>query len=132
MAEAEDQGMAERRNLDQASGALLEYRIKMLEDARLHHRMTMAETAITQVQRDIEAITRITRDFSGKLDKSVAELKKKQDEDYARQHEAQIKFMTFVRAGMWIFGALGAGFGFFVAYAEPINRIFSVLASPGM
>lgn len=132
MGEAEDHGMGERRQLSQSSVELLDFRIKQLEDARLLIRMQSAETAIDQVRAEVRTIADLSRGISTKLDTAVQELGDRQDEEYQNLHGAQIKFMAFVRAGLWICGAIGAAFGFFVSFADPINRIFQALAStPG-
>lgn len=132
MSEAEDHGMGERRSLEQGALGLFEYRLKQLEDARLIHRMQSAETTISQVQAEIKSITEITRGFSGKLDTAVKQLGEKQDAEYTSLHEAQIKFMSFVRAGLWICGAIGSLFGLLVAFAQPLSKVFMALAeTPG-
>lgn len=132
MGEAEDQAMGERRSLQQGSLELYEYRLKQLEDARLTHRMQVAENAISQVQVEIKAITELTRAFSGKLDSAVQTLNEKQDAESKKHNDAQVKFMSFVKGALWIGGAIAAVLGFFVSFAEPLSKIFMVLAAtPG-
>jgi hypothetical protein len=96
-------------------------------------RMQSAEAAIDQVRAEVRTIADLSRGISNKLDSTAQELGDRQDEEYQNLHNAQIKFMAFVRAGLWICGAIGTVFGFFVSFAEPINRIFQALAStPGL
>lgn len=107
----------DRRTLSQASLELLDFRVKQLEDERMPHRMQAAETMMKQLQHDVQAIARETKEFGDRLDDAVQQL-----------GSNQLRFITIMRTGLWISGTVGALIAGTLAYAPTIQRVLAAIS----
>ena len=116
--ESEGEGMA----LNQSSVELLDYRVKQLENERMPHRISAAESMMTQLQADVRDISDANKGFGEKLETAVKAMS-----------DDQLRFMTFARTVLWLSGMVGAAVAAFITFAPTVSKMVTVVAeTPGM
>lgn len=96
------------KRLFQMSAEHIEYRLKVLEDERLPHRMQAAELVIGQLQGEVTAIKEIARGIGVKLDSGVEKIATESNARMAHFEMGRAQDKAFLKGVLWILGALGA------------------------
>lgn len=122
---SEENDPADKR-LYQMSNEHLEYRIKVLEDERLPHRVQAAEIVIGQLQGEVTAIKEIARSIGVKLDSGVEKIATESNSRMDRIELGRAEDKSFIKGVLWIGGIIGALFAIGPVLGDIAKRLLGV------